>query len=68
MFVKLPMLDRTFRNISGRSHATVNAQIPPELEPQIARISGSAVKLYSWAKSGRISSQMNRAYCAPIES
>lgn len=33
MAVKLPMKLTTFRNASGRSHATVNAQMPPEEFP-----------------------------------
>ena len=62
MAVKLPMWLTTLRNWSGRSHATVNAQIPPLLIPQIARPSGSSVILYSLPTSGRISSSRNRAY------
>src|SRR5438477_5106349 len=41
IFVKLPMVESTLRNASGCSHATVNEQMPPLDDPQIARISGS---------------------------
>ena len=34
------VVDSTLRNASGCSQATVNEQMPPELAPQIARISG----------------------------
>ena len=36
MFVKLPTWLSTLLNASGRSQATVNAQMPPELMPPIA--------------------------------
>jgi hypothetical protein len=41
MFVKLPIVLSTLWNWSGRSHATVNAAIAPELAPPIAWSSGS---------------------------
>jgi hypothetical protein len=62
MFVNDPMWLTTFRNWSGRSHAAVNAQMPPLLIPQIARCSGSSLSLYCLPTSGRISSSRNRAY------
>src|ERR1051325_7553250 len=70
MFVKLPMVDNTFRNWSGRSHATVNAQIPPELDPHVARISGSLViaSEYLLVTNGSASSIRNRDYASPSES
>ena len=61
MFVKLPMWLRTLRKASGRSQATVNEQMPPELAPPIARASGSFVRLYRAATSGRSSSIRNVA-------
>ena len=39
--MKLPMWLSTLRKASGRSHATVNAQMPPELCPAMACSSGS---------------------------
>ena len=62
MFVKLPTWLSTLRKASGRCQATVNAQMPPEEMPQIARHSGSSVSLYFLPTSGRISSSRNRAY------
>src|SRR5436190_21310424 len=64
------MVESTFRNWSGRSQATVNAQIPPELEPQIARISGSAViaSEYLFVTKGMTSLIKNLAYASPRES
>ena len=40
--VKLPIPLTTFPNTSGRSHAAVNAQLPPELPPTNARPAGSS--------------------------
>ncbi len=68
MFVKLPMWLTTLRKESGLSQATVNAQMPPELAPTIARPSGSLVRLYLWPISGRSSSIRKRAYSSPSES
>src|SRR3954471_24607366 len=68
MLVNDPMLVNTLRNWSGRSHATVNAQMPPELAPAIIRPSGLAESLYCFATSGRISSSRNLAYVSPSES
>src|SRR4051812_34376163 len=62
MLVKLPTDESTFENRSGRSHAAVNAQMPPELAPQIARPAGSARNFTDFATSGRISCSRNRAY------
>src|SRR5438067_3131826 len=62
MLVKLPTQLNTFENWSGFSHATVNAQMPPELEPEIARSLGSFERLRVFPTSGRISSRRNRAY------
>ena len=53
MFVKLPTWLSTLRKASGRCQATVNAQMPPEEMPQIARHSGSSVSLYSLADFGQ---------------
>ena len=41
MLVKLPQWLTTLPKASGRSQATVKAQMPPELIPQIARLAGS---------------------------
>ena len=69
MFVKLPTWLSTLRKWSGRSHATVNAQMPPELMPQIARRLGIAASgCTSSPTSGRISSIRKRAYWSPSES
>src|SRR5229473_371925 len=65
---KLPMKQRTRRNESGRLKATVNAAMPPELEPLIARSLGSEDRLYCLPTSGRISSSRKRAYRVPSES
>jgi len=43
MLVKLPICESTLRNWSGRSQATVKAQMPPELMPAMPRISGSSL-------------------------
>ena len=40
MLVKLPIVLMTLRNWSGRCHATVNAQMAPELAPAIAAVVG----------------------------
>jgi hypothetical protein len=61
MLVKLPMWLNTLWKASGRSHATVNAQMPPELAPAIARWSGSVVRLYFLPTSGSSSSMTKRA-------
>jgi len=45
MLVKLPMWLMTLRNWSGRSHATVNAAMPPELAPQTPRFDGCGLRL-----------------------
>ena len=37
MLVKLPTVVKHFRKTSGRSQQTVNAQMPPELEPAMQR-------------------------------
>ena len=62
MFVKLPTQVSTLRNSSGRSQATVQAQMPPLLIPAIARPSASWRSLNVFSTSGRISSSRNRAY------
>src|ERR1043166_6209200 len=64
------MVESTLRNWSGRSHATVNAQIPPELDPQIARVSGSPVIAteYRFVTNGMTSPIRNLAYASPNES
>ena len=63
MFVKLPMLLNTLPNWSGCSHAAVNAQMPPDDPPQIARLAGSLrnVTFASFCASGSNSSRRNRA-------
>ena len=43
MLVKLPIQLTTLRNLSGRSHAMVNAAMPPLLIPAIAQPAGSSV-------------------------
>src|ERR1043166_333873 len=70
MLVKLPIVESTLRNWSGRSQATVKAQIPPELEPQVARRSGSAVMAseYLFVTKGMASFSKNLAYASPNES
>src|SRR5438270_13890704 len=62
MFVKLPMVLSTLENMSGRSHAAVNEQIPPELAPQIARPAASDRNFTPLATSARISCSRNLAY------
>src|SRR5688572_25233729 len=62
MFVKLPTCDSTFENRSGRSHAAVKAQIPPELMPQMARPAASDRSFTVFPTSGRISFSRNLAY------
>ena len=61
MLVKLPTHDSTLRNSSGRSQATVQAQMPPLLIPAMARLSGSWRSFTVFSTSGRISSSRNRA-------
>ena len=48
----------------------MNAQIPPELEPQLARISGSPViaSEYLFVTNGMASLSKNLAYASPNES
>ena len=41
MFVKLPIQETTLLNSFGRSQATVKAQMPPLLAPEIARLAAS---------------------------
>ncbi len=62
MFVKLPIHESTLLNSFGRSHATVNAQMPPLLAPEIARLAASWRSFTVFSTSGRISSSRNRAY------
>src|SRR5690349_2581413 len=62
MLVKLPTWLSTFENRSGRSHAAVNAQIPPELIPQIARPAASDRNFTVFPTSGRISFSRKLAY------
>ena len=61
MFVKLPMWLITLPKLSGRSHATVKAQMPPLLAPAIARIAGSLERFSSASTRGRTSSCRKRA-------
>ena len=58
----------TLLNDAGRSHATVNEQMPPLDDPQIARISGSCESGHFFSTSGKISSSKNRAYRSPSAS
>ena len=60
MLVKLPTVVKHLWKTSGRSQQTVNAQMPPELEPAMQRPSGSFVRLYFLPTSGRISSIRKR--------
>ena len=63
MLVKLPTQESTLRNTSGRSQATVKAQMPPLLMPAdraARRRRGAGCTVFS--TSGRISSSRNRAY------
>ena len=62
MFVKLPIQDSTLLNSFGRSQATVNAQMPPLLAPEMARLAASRRSFTVFSTSGRISSSRNRAY------
>ena len=62
MFVKLPIHDMTRLNSSGRSQATVNAQMPPLLAPPMARLPASCRSFTVFSTSGRISSSRKRAY------
>ena len=62
MFVKLPIHESTLLNSFGRSHATVKAQMPPLLAPEIARLAASCRSFTVFSTSGRISSSRNRAY------
>ena len=62
MLVKLPIHDRTLPNWSGRSQATVKAQMPPLLTPAMARPAGSWRSVTVFSTSGRISSSRKRAY------
>src|SRR4051794_26201149 len=68
MFVKLPTCESTFENRSGRSHAAVNAQMPPELIPQIARPEASLRSFTLFPTSGRISFSRKLAYWLESES
>ena len=61
MLVKLPAQESTLRNWSGRSQATVKAQIPPEDMPAMARLSGSERSLTVLPTSGSTSSIRKRA-------
>src|SRR6266496_2258243 len=60
--VTLPTLLSTLRNSLGRSQATVNAAIAPELEPPMPWRSGSCEMLYCLYTTGNNSSTMTRAY------
>ena len=64
MLVNEPTHESTFENSSGRSQATVKAQIPPLLIPATARPAGSwrSLRFCVFSTSGRISSRRNRAY------
>src|SRR5262245_47163230 len=62
LFVKLPTWDNTLLKRSGRSEAAVNAQMPPELLPQMARPAASVRSFTDFATSGRISDSRKRAY------
>ena len=61
MLVKLPMWLRTLPKRSGRSQATVKAQIPPEEIPATARWAGSAEIFKPSKATGRNSSVRKRA-------
>src|SRR6478735_12406249 len=68
IFVKEPMVEKIFRNWSGFSHATVNAQMPPDDEPAMARPFGSSVIFTILRTSGRISSRRKREYVSDMVS
>ena len=53
MFVKLPIHESTLLNSSGRSQATVKAQIPPLLAPAIARLAASWRSFTVFSTSGQ---------------
>ena len=53
MFVKLPVQEITLLNSFGRSHATVNAQMPPLLWPAIARPAGIVAQLHGLLDLGK---------------
>jgi hypothetical protein len=57
----VPIQDSTLRNCSGRSQATVNAQMAPEDSPAMARLPGSLRNFAVFSTSGRISSITKRA-------
>ena len=46
MLVKLPTQESTLLNSSGRSQATVNAQMPPLLAPAMARLAAIVAQLH----------------------
>jgi hypothetical protein len=64
--VYVPIVLNTRRNASGRSQATVKAQIAPELAPPIAQSFGSVETLYFRRTSGSTSSRRKRAYRSPM--
>ena len=51
--MKLPTWLSTLLNRSGRSQATVNAQMPPELMPQMARPAASWPEFHRLAHLGQ---------------
>ena len=53
MSVKLPIQLKTFENWSGRCQATVKAQMPPLLRPQMAREAASCLSFTVFPTSGR---------------
>ena len=55
------MNESTRRNASGRFQAAVNAQMPPEEDPPIARRFGSGLIADVFATSGSSSSIRKRA-------
>ena len=57
----VPIVLNTRRKASGRSQATLKAQIAPELAPPIPRRLGSLVRFRPLPTSGRISSSRKRA-------
>ncbi|GAA3506865.1 hypothetical protein GCM10019016_139800 [Streptomyces prasinosporus] len=59
---KLDRYPMTRRNLSGRSHAAVKAQLPPLLPPQMPHRSGDWARVYRSATCGMISVRRKVAY------